>query len=462
MDIDYKSQMTRAFEILENVNSVTSSKQKAEFLKSGIDNFILKSLLYLTYNPFLMYNIKKIPQFEESDEEEVQSIDTFIKLVHLLSDLSNRVVTGNTASDAVAYFLSQCSVSEQKWYVRVIQKDLKIGLADKGINRVFKDLIPIYEVLLAEKMDAEDLNLDTEKAYKMLPKRIVCQYKIDGFRLNIFVYDSYVCIRTRNGKTVYGYDDLEKEAFEKLPAGYVYDGEMVSLELEDWILNNMKSGMAVTPDRQLFTDAVSHAFSHEKNKKGVFNMFDMVPISEWETNHFTESLEVRYNRIHEMISPIELETIKVVPTTRVFDKDNPDDLKEIVELFHYYISIGWEGIMIKNYDATYAFKRTKDLIKMKLMLSADLEVVDIYEGKKDTKYVGSLGGVYVNYPASDGNTYLVGVGSGWSDEERDLFWKHPELIVGKTIEVSYQSESKNQDGGYSMSFPVKKDIREDK
>ena len=149
MNIDYKSQMTQAFEILENVNSVTSSKQKAEFLKSGIDNFILKSLLYLTYNPFLMYNIKKIPQFEESDEEEVQSTDTFIKLVHLLSDLSNRVVTGNTASDAVAHFLSQCSMSEQKWYVRVIQKDLKIGLADKGINRVFKDLIPIYEVLLA-------------------------------------------------------------------------------------------------------------------------------------------------------------------------------------------------------------------------------------------------------------------------------------------------------------------------
>ena len=191
-------------------------------------------------------------------------------------------------------------------------------------------------------------------------------------------------------------------------------------------------------------------------------MFDMVRLSEWESGNFTETLEERYDRINIMIVPLELETIKVVPTSKVFHKDNEQDLKSIVELFHYYINIGYEGLMIKNYDSTYEFKRSKNLLKMKLMLSADLEVVDVYEGQPDSKYAGMLGGVIVDYPASDGNTYQVGVGSGWSDQERQLYWEHPEYIVGKTIEVNYQAESQNQNGGFSMSFPVKKIVREDK
>lgn len=457
--MDYTQQLYGAFEVLEDIRSNSSSNKKAELLRENSDNFVLQSLLFLTYNPFLVYGIKKIPDYAEGSESQSNN---FLGFLQILTRLKDRAVTGNAALTELSDFLSKCSKLEQEWYTKVIQKDLKVGLADKGINRVFKDLIPIYEVLLAEKIEAEDLNLDTERALKILPERIVCQYKIDGYRLNIFVYKDYVCIRTRNGKLVTGYTDLEQEALEKLPAGYVYDGEMVSLELEEWIAKNMTSGKAVEPDRQLFADAMSHAFSHEKNKKGVFNLFDMVPMSEWEKAKFTETLETRYNRIHEMIVPIHLETIKVVPTSKVYYKENPEDLAEIVELFHEYISIGWEGIMLKNYDATYEFKRSKNLLKMKLMQSLDLEVVDVYEGKPDSKYVGMLGGVIVDYPASDGNTYKVGVGSGWSDEERQKYWEHPEEIVGKVIEVTYQSESQNQDGGYSLSFPVRKCIREDK
>lgn len=461
VELNYTAQLYDAFHVLENIRINSSSKKKAELLSTNSDNFVLKSLLFLTYNPFLIYGVKKIPKYEIA-EDSGEECCNFLEFLQVLTQLKNRTITGNLALSTLSNFLGKCSKLEQEWYIKVIQKDLKIGLADKGINRVFSGLVPTYEVLLAEKIDAEDLNLDTQKAYRMLPKRIVCQYKIDGYRLNIFVYEDYVCIRTRNGKMVFGYNDLESEAMEKLPKNYVYDGEMVSVELEDWILNNMKSGKAVEPDRQLFADAVSHAFSHEKNKKGVFELFDMVPMAEWESGEFTETLEERYDRIHEMISSLELETIKVVPTTKVYYKDNPEDLQEIVELFHEYVGFGWEGLMLKNYDAPYEFKRSKNLLKMKLMLSADLEVVDVYEGKPDSKYAGMLGGVIVDYPASDGNTYQVGVGSGWSDSERQLYWEHPEYIVGKVIEVDYQSESQNQDGGYSLSFPVKKVVREDK
>ena len=191
MSIGYSLQLSQALDILEQIKSVSSSNQKADLLRSNSDNFILKSILFLTYNPFLTYNVKKIPKFKKNTTE-VETDSNFYEFIRLLHSLSNREVTGNNALDLISELLSNCSKQEQEWYPKIIQKDLKIGLADKGINRVFKDLVPIYEVLLAEKIYAEDLNLDTEKAYKVLPERIVCQYKIDGFRLNIFVYDDFV------------------------------------------------------------------------------------------------------------------------------------------------------------------------------------------------------------------------------------------------------------------------------
>lgn len=450
-----------ALSALEEIRGVTSTTQKADILRANADNFILKSILYLTYNPFLVYNIKKMPKFKKNKVKVTDNND-FSELVTLLNNLSNRVITGNDALTEVSVFLEGCSAQEQDWFVKIIQKDLKAGLADKGINRVFPDLIPVYEILLANKIDNEDLGLDTEKALKMLPDRIICQYKIDGYRLNIFVEESGVTLRTRNGKQVYGYDQLEQEASEKLPKGYVYDGEIVSPELFDWIQSNIDSGEYTTANRDLFAEVMSHAFSKEENKQGIFNMFDMVPIKEWVTKNTTESLEIRTNRMNNMISQLSLSHIRVVPTYGVYSKDNPDDLKKIVEHFHEFLRIGFEGLMIKNFDSVYEFKRSNNLLKMKLMQSADLEVIDVYEGAEGTKYQGQLGGVIVSYPASDGNTYNVGVGSGWTDDERLLYWKHPELIVGKTIEVKYQAETRNQDGGYSVSFPVKKIVREDK
>ena len=370
--------------------------------------------------------------------------------------LSKREITGNAAVDELEEFLTECCPEEYKWYSRVIERDLDIGLADKGINKVFKNLIPTYEVLLADKIAPEDLNLDTVKVLKMLPDRIVAQYKIDGYRLNIHVLDSgEVLVRTRNGKVVEGYKDLEQEAASKLPNGYVYDGEIVAPELFDWITKNAESEGDTTANRDLFSEVMSHAFSKEDNKQGIFNLFDMVPIKEWNTKKTTETLEVRTQRILETVKPLDLTHITVVPTSRVFYKDNPDDMKEIVELFHQFLSVGWEGLMIKNWDSVYEFKRSKNLLKMKLMDNIDLVVVDVYEGTG--KYTAMLGGVYVEFRGNQ-----VGVGSGWSDEQRQYYWKDKNRIVGKTIEIAYQAVSRNKDGKESLSFPVVKKVRDDK
>ena len=446
------SYINNAFDSLYEISQVSSLNLKQECLIKNKDNIVFKSLLKLAYDPFQQFYIKKIPEFTTAEHHDTEV--NYKNFLELLVKFSNRQLTGNAAIDALKEFLSGCNSKEVCWYTRVIQKDLKIGLADKGINKAFPKLIPTYEVMLADKINSEDLNLDTAKALKTLPSRFVCQYKIDGYRLNIHRPDKdTVIIRTRNGKFVSGYKSLEQSALE-LPVGYVYDGEVVSPKLHDY-LTSIANGENTEMNRDMFGEVMSHAFSKEDNKEGIFNVFDVVKLDEWNHHESQTPYGVRLEQLDDFVGHLGLSNIVAVPCSKIYYKDNPDDLKEVVELFHKFVSIGWEGLMVKDYDAFYQWKRTKALLKMKMMDTLDLVVTDVYNGTG--KYSGMLGGVTVDYK---GNS--LGVGSGFTDEDRKWFWENPNLIIGRTIEVSYQSVSHNKEGKESLSFPVFKGIRFDK
>ena len=437
---------------LEEISNTTSLNTKQEVLMANRDNEVLKTLLKLAYDPFRQYYIKKIPQFSNAEKGSLE--ENYKNFLELLVKLTNRVITGNAAIDALSEFLSKCTTEEIRWYTGVLQKDLKIGLATAGINKAFPKLIPSYDVMLANRINPEDLNLDTAKALKTLPECFVCQYKIDGYRLNIHRPDeNTVVIRTRNGKLISGYKDLEKSAMN-LPVGYVYDGEVVAPELFEWIQHNVDTH-SLDANRDLFSEVMSHAFSKEDDKKGIFNVFDIVPLSDWHKHESNLPYGNRLELLETLVKPLDLPNIMVVPYGKVYHKDNPNDLKEVVNLFHEFISIGWEGLMIKDYNAFYSWKRTNALLKMKMMDTIDLVVTDVYAGSG--KYSNLLGGVIVDYKGNN-----LGVGSGFDDASRRLFWENPNAIIGKTIEISYQAVSHNKEGKESLSFPVYKGIRGDK
>ena len=442
-----------AFDILENIAYTPSLNAKQAILTENSDNEVLRSLLCLAYDPFQQFYVKKLPHMVPY-QGDIDWENNFGNFLQLLVNLSHRNITGNAALLAVSQFFQGCNKTEQLWYSRVLTKDLKIGLADKGINKAFPKLIPTYEVQLADKINSEDLNLDTAKAMKVLPQHMVVQYKIDGYRLNIHRPDEHtVILRTRNGKVISGYKELENSA-RMLPVGYVYDGEVVSPELFNWIQNNAQNGLT-SANRDLFSDVMSHAFSKEDNKQGIFNIFDMVSLDEWRVRVSTLPYSDRLGLMNKLVKPLNLSNIMVVPTSRVYSKSEPADLREIVDTFHNFVNVGWEGLMIKDVDAFYQWKRSKALLKMKMMDTMDLVVTDIYQGTGKYQYM--LGGVYCDYKGNK-----LGVGSGFTDKQRHTLWKFPNLIIGKTIEVAYQSISHDKTGKESVSFPVFKGIRMDK
>ena len=439
------------FDLLNKVENESGTLAKYAILQNGKENEVLKQLLQLAYNPYIQFYIKKIPVVKT---DSIYTYDThYDNFLKLTTQLSKREVTGNAAIDTVKSFLSTLDATEYKWYTRVISKDLKIGLADKGINKVFPKLIPTYEVMLADKVDPNKL-LDL-KTQKILPERMTVQYKIDGYRLNIHrPSENEVVIRTRNGKIISGYKDLEESA-QQLPVGYVYDGEIVAPEMIQWVKDNVAhSGIAETC-RQFFVETMSHAFSKETDKKGVFIVFDVVPISDWAIRQCDMSYEDRFHLLQRLVQPLELSDIVPITSSEVYLKIDKNTIPKILDLFHLFLSQGWEGAMIKDLDAPYQWKRTKALLKMKLMDTVDLPVTEIYEGTG--KYQGKMGGVYCDYKGNK-----LGVGSGFSDEQRQFFWDNPNEIVGKTIEIAYQAETINKQGQKSLSFPIFKNLRNDK
>ena len=114
------------------------------------------------------------------------------------------------------------------------------------------------------------------------------------------------------------------------------------------------------------------------------------------------------------------------------------------------IAGGYEGIMIKDPDATYECKRSVNWLKQKPYIEVSLEVVDVEEGTgKNAGRTGAL----VCEGVDDGQAIRVNVGSGLSDDMRDSIWADRSSVVKQIVEVRADAVTQNQDGTYSLRFP---------
>ena len=120
--------------------------------------------------------------------------------------------------------------------------------------------------------------------------------------------------------------------------------------------------------------------------------------------------------------------------------------------------LGFEGIMIRK-DCEYKGKRSNDILKVKKMHDEEYEIKGydfaehrIIENGKEIKQ-RLLSQIYIEHK---GNT--VGVGSGFSKAQRKYYTTNFEELEGKIVTVQYFEETLNEEGNYSLRFPVVKHI----
>ena len=118
-------------------------------------------------------------------------------------------------------------------------------------------------------------------------------------------------------------------------------------------------------------------------------------------------------------------------------------------------SEGKEGCMLAR-DVTYKCKRHNGLLKVKKFNTVDLFIIGYERGTG--KYENQLGAIIVDYKGNE-----VGVGSGFTDEQRVELWEKRDDLIGSLVEIKYKDISLNHaTNKQSLQFPVFVRFRNDK
>lgn len=404
----------------------SSGKRLQEILEENKDNELLKKILWFVYNPYIVTGLstKKI--------NKVVKIQTKYTPAKTIEEVFEYLQEHNTGTDTdIAYVLEFIQGKpDQEMYSQIFTKELKLGITSKTINKVFPNLIPEFNVMLAEKYwdrmeELEKTNLD-----------IIVTQKYDGVRCVAIHDKSGVKLFSRQGKPIEGLHDLEEQLLW-LPFG-CYDGEL--------LLNKDN-----IPSKDLYRETVTVVNSKDQDKKNiVFNIFDTCEVKEFENGYCAAPCIERKKVIQELEKQMKPDWWKSVPILYYgkYDKDIvQQELNKQIALEH-------EGVMVNIANAPYEAKRTKNILKVKAMQDCDLKIIGFEEGTGKNK--GTLGAIIVDYKG-----FEVRVGSGFTDQDREYFWANQSELLGRVITVQYFEETTNKkDNSLSLRFPVYLELRE--
>ena len=178
-----------------------------------------------------------------------------------------------------------------------------------------------------------------------------------------------------------------------------------------------------------------------------FEVWDSLTLQEFEAGISTRPYTQRFGEAIRLA--VGTKSINPVPSFKVYS------LKEAEDIAKDYMEEGYEGAILKKSDSIWKDGTSKDLIKIKAVLDADLLCVDVEEGSG--KYKGKVGALVLETSCG---RLRVKVGTGLNDLDRA---KPFDYYVGKVIEIQYnefiKSKSKSTD---SLFLPRFVEVREDK
>jgi len=416
------------------MRSTTSNNKKLEILKSlGTESErsgFIRSIFQYTYNPFWKYNVHSRNCIKNShlcDSIESRYTDIFT----LLNDLKERVITGHSAISAINGYTQNLPEDLIKVIHLIIDRDLQMRASTSSINKVFPKTIPTYNVALANayKPGMVDFTNESQQWYG--------SRKLDGVRCLAFKRGDEVKFTSRSGKPFLTLDKI-KEQMLQIDGDYIFDGEICMVDE-----NNKEDFQGIIKQIR----RKGHTIENPK-----FLVFDCLTHEEFESKTSTRNLFDRITNLWNMLNSTNFQYIEQVEHTHITSEE------QFAEMVSDAEKQGFEGIMVRR-NTQYEGKRSKNLLKVKKFFDEEYTVKRcdlgdmrfVENGKEVVKDV--LRNIIIEHKGCD-----VGVGSGFSKEQREYYFKNPNELLGKTVTIQYFEETQNQMGGVSLRFPVIKHI----
>ena len=431
--------LNRMQELVDRLQTNSSSNIKKEFLQEYLHDGDLKKLMMYVHNPFYQFHVTS-DNCKKFENMHIQNVDW--NIFDLLDALRTRRITGHEAIGNINTYIMANPEHKQLIY-NIIDKDLKCRIGESLINKAVPNTIPTFDVALAEKFEPEMVNFETEEWY--------VSRKLDGVRCIVVVDENgRVSSFSRQGKMFETLGKVEECISRLNLRSVVFDGEICMVDSDG--KEDFQSIMKVIRKK-------NHTIQNVKYK-----MFDYLSLTEFSNQRSIRKLSERLNALEGTVMTLQM----------VLEKERPNDRgicevlyqEKIRDIKHFQVwtdvagEDGWEGVMLRK-NVGYKGKRSKDLLKAKKFHDAEYVVEGItfgpirrlVEGQEITETMTSQ--IMIKHKG-----FEVGVGSGFSMEQRMEFHQDPSKIVGRTITVQYFEETHNQEGGISLRFPVLKHIYE--
>ena len=411
--------------IIYKIEKTSGTNDKIALLRSNKKNELLREVLYYTYNTDYQYGVKKttINKFKYNRDGKSKWEDLFDMLDELSESNINKELTRE-----VELFLQNLEEDIRELVIRVLLKDMRFGMNVKNINKAIENLIPTFEIMLGSKGELDSLP----------NSEMFITEKFDGVRCFTQIRNGQIIMKSRQNKKFEGLVDIIKELKSLGLDNVCLDGELLAIGIDK---------------EDVYKETMKIVSTKENEKHGVkYMLFDIIPITEFDKKFGVTKYSDRrktLDTVNMIIKSRELPYLEVAPILY-----EGKDKNEIIAILDEYRNKGAEGLMV-NLDKPYEFKRSKTLLKIKVMLTCDLRVIGLEEGEGKLK--GTLGNLIVSYKGNE-----LRVGSGFSEKERNEIWNNPHDYLTKIVEVQYFEETTNEQGGVSLRFPVFKQWRFDK
>ena len=412
------------------MNNSTSTNDKVETMRHVSKN--IRKVLYYTYNPFIQFNITN--KLLNKRKDLTSDSSTFDNIFDLLNALNDKRITGHSAIKETNRFILD-NPEYKDMLALILNRNLKLRVSTKLINKACPGLIPTFNVALANKYDDK-----TKKKVDFLNSNWFVSRKLDGVRCLIFVdSNGNTTSYARSGKQFHTLLKVEEEIKALGVKNVVYDGELCIVDKEG------------NEDFQSVMKEIGRKDHTIQNC--LFQVFDFIPYEIFnkgvsKTGTFSQRLTALKNAL----------SCNITEMVTMLEQTPVSSFEDLEALSLKATEMGWEGLMLRK-DSVYQGKRSNDILKVKTFFDNEYVVQDAFFGP--IRYINEgleveenmLSGVSIIHKGN-----IVRVGSGFTIEQRKYFCSRPEEIVGKTITVQYFEESKNQNEQFSLRFPVIKVI----
>lgn len=304
-----------------------------------------------------------------------------------------------------------------------IKKKVKSGyVSDVNKIKAKNDTATIKDPMKGDKyhplkknkgLTLDDLNIRN--------KQVGIQRKLDGWRYRIHLTKNDAIFYTSSGDITLEFPQIKDSLIKSFNKIYDYvnnkygiteyylDGEIYNHSLGfSAAASAGGSGKNKTTQAELTIDQKSlRDLMH-------FNLFDVCMAAPYTT---------REKVLNYFYSPcvLPVETIKILANDEDIDK-----------LFQQFLSEGYEGLMIRQLDMPYEYKRTKQLTKYKPLEDGEFEIV----GFKRSITGNTLGSFECKM--TDGRTFFANPkDSLGSDKEKQKIWDNRTSYFGKFLTIEY-------------------------